>query len=319
MRHHPARILFLFLDGVGLGPDDPRINPMTRADLPEIRALLGGRLPLLGAERPDASSGPALLAAADVCLGIPGRPQSGTGQAALLTGINTPQRLGRHFGPWVPTALREVLAAENILSRAAAAGRLVAFANAYPAGHTGVAGRRRPAAPPLAALAAGVLTRHADALREGRAVASSITNEAWRTHLDPGVPSVTPREAGLNLARIAAEAELTLFAHYDTDHAGHQQEFASAIEALERVDAFLGGVIASLPADTLLVLSSDHGNIEDVTTGHTLNPVPVLALGPGSAEVVARTRAITDLAPVLLELLGIDPGACGETRASPSP
>src|SRR5690606_31268050 len=135
----------------------------------------------------------------------------------------------------------------------------------------------------------------------------SITNEAWRAHLDPDVPMVTPREAGLNLARIAGEADLTLFAHYDTDLAGHRQDLGAGVEALERVDAFLGGVVEGLPTGTLLVVSSDHGNLEDVTTGHTLNPVPVLAFGPGAGEVVARSRAITDVAPALLALLDAAP------------
>ncbi len=304
MDERPARILLLFLDGVGMGDDDARTNPLVRANLPCLRTLLGGGLPVRGAHA--APAAPARLAAADASLGVPGKPQSGTGQTALLTGFNAAERMGRHFGPWVPTPLRVALARENLLSRAVAAGRRAAFANAYPAGHTGPAGRRRPAAPPLAALAAGVLSRHADALREGRAVASSITNEAWRIHLDPGVPSVTPRQAGANLARIAAAAEITLFAHYDTDHAGHRREMPPAVLALERVDAFLAGVVADLPADALLVVASDHGNVEDVTAGHTLNPVPVLALGPGAGEVARRTRAITDVAPALLDLLGIE-------------
>lgn len=302
MSERPARILLLFLDGWGMGADDARTNPMVRANLPVLRALLGGGLPLRGAEAP---GGGARLTAADACLGVPGLPQSGTGQTALLTGVNAAREMGRHFGPWVPTALREMLARENLLSRAVAAGRRAAFANAYPAGHTGVAGRRRPAAPPLAALGAGVLSRHADALREGRAVASSITNDAWRAHLDPGIPPVSARDAGRNLARIAAEAELTLFAHYDTDHAGHRKEMGPAVEALERVDAFLGGLVDALPSGVLLVVSSDHGNIEDVTAGHTLNPVPVLALGPGADEVTGRVTALTDVAPTLLRLLGI--------------
>jgi 2,3-bisphosphoglycerate-independent phosphoglycerate mutase len=75
------------------------------------------------------------------------------------------------------------------------------------------------------------------------------------------------------------------------------------VRALECVDAFLGGVVDALPGGTLLVIASDHGNIEDATTGHTRNPVPVLALGPGAAEVADRTRAITDVAPALLDLL----------------
>ena len=303
----PERVLLVFLDGVGLGADDPETNPFARADAPCLRALLGG-LPLVRASAgvPTAGS-PARLAAAEATLGVAGRPQSGTGQTTLFTGTNAAALLGRHFGPWVHTGLRPLLAERNLLRRAADAGRSVAFANAYPAGFLeGARGRRpRPAAPPLVAQSAGVLDRDATALREGRAVASSITNGGWRRHFDPGIPDLTPEEAGRNLARIALEAELTLFAHYDTDLVGHREEMEAAVAAVKCVDAFLGGVADARPPSTLLVVSSDHGNVEDVTTGHTLNPVPVLARGPGADALVERVRDLTHVTPAILDLLGV--------------
>jgi bisphosphoglycerate-independent phosphoglycerate mutase (AlkP superfamily) len=78
-----------------------------------------------------------------------------------------------------------------------------------------------------------------------------------------------------------------------------------SVDALERVDAFLGGLTGALAPDTLLVISSDHGNVEDVREGHTLNPVPVLAIGPGREVVARRIRTIADVAPAILGLLGI--------------
>lgn len=255
----------------------------------------------------EGTAGAACLAAADAGLGLPGRPQSGTGQTALLTGWNAPAAFGRHFGPWVPTALRPPLAERNLLRRAADAGLRVAFANAYPPGYLDPApGRRvRPAAPPLAAHSAGVLDRGPAELRTGRAVASSITNTAWRTRLGDEVPDLSEGDAGANLAAIAGEARLTLFAHYDTDLAGHRGDLDLGVAAVERVDRFLAGLLDALPAGTLLVVSSDHGNLEDVTAGHTLNPVPVLAVGPGAERATRDIRAVTDLAPALLGLLGV--------------
>ena len=124
--------------------------------------------------------------------------------------------------------------------------------------------------------------------------------------MDPLAPSVTAQEGGRTLARIAAAAHLTLFAHYDTDYVGHRGDLAAAVEALERVDAFLGAVVEEMRPGTLLVVASDHGNVEDATAGHTLNPTPVIALGPGSDAVAARVRALTDVAPALLHLLGVE-------------
>jgi 2,3-bisphosphoglycerate-independent phosphoglycerate mutase len=303
----PGRVLLLFVDGIGLGDDDPVVNPFAAARLPTMSRLLQGRRLLRDSVAVDGRlvTPCATLVAADATLGVPGRPQSGTGQTALLTGVNAPARFGRHFGSWVPTGLREMLERDNLLARAARAGRTVAFANAGPPAERL---RRRPAAPPLAARGAGLAVRGADALRTGAAVASSITNHMWNRHVpEAGVPQVSAREAGVNLARIAAESQLTLFAHYDTDLVGHARSLADGVRVLERLDAFVGGLLTWLPDDTLVVMASDHGNLEDVATGHTLNPVPVLAWGPGHRQAIDGVRAITDVAPRILHLLSIDP------------
>lgn len=240
--------------------------------------------------------------AADARFGVEGLPQSGTGQTALLTGAPAPKVLGRHFGPWVPTALRRLLARENLLSRAAEAGWATAFANATPLSQAeGDSGRwRRPAAMPLAAHGAGLPRRDLAELRARRAVASSITNEKWRRYADPALPDISPAAAAAVLAEIAAGHALTLFAHYDTDFAGHTGSFPAAVEVLERVDAFLGGLLAELGPRTLLVIASDHGNVEDVSAGHTLNPVPVIATGPGARGLLDAVADIADVAPAIL-------------------
>jgi hypothetical protein len=309
------KVLLLFLDGVGLGEDAATQNPFSAATLPTLDGLLDGRRVVRAAS--SISAARASLVGLDATLGVAGLPQSGTGQTALLTGEDAVRMFGRHFGPWVPTALRPLLMGSSVLARAAAAGRTVAFANAYPeelvaAGRAALEanGRLPPylrAGPPLAALGAGVLDRHTDALERGDAVASEITNDGWREHLHrTNVPPRTAAEAGALLARIAAHHDLTLFAHYSTDTAGHAADLAVAIRALERVDAFLGGLLDALPADVLLVVASDHGNIEDATTGHTRNPALGLVVGEGHREIAARLRALTDVAPAILGHLGVE-------------
>ncbi len=94
-----ARILFLFLDGVGLGAADPATNPFARAQMPHLYSLLGGRQLVIDSVSTAPASSRATLLALDACLGVPGLPQSATGQAALLTGINVPAELGHHYGP----------------------------------------------------------------------------------------------------------------------------------------------------------------------------------------------------------------------------
>jgi hypothetical protein len=255
-------------------------------------------------ESPRVSSGSGRAFPLSATLDVEGTPQSGTGQTALFTGESAAEIFGRHFGPWTPTRLRPLLESRSVLRLARDAGRSVVFANAYPEGWPGMRGPRRPAAPPLAALAAGVLDRHLEALRLGEAVASEIVNDGWRRHFDSSLPTVTAAQAGANLARISREAHLTLFAHYATDTSGHEMEMGAAVAALARVDEFLAGLLEELPSDTLLLIASDHGNIEDVQHGHTRNPALGMAVGPG-ADAAARLSDLREVAAFVLEQIGI--------------
>jgi hypothetical protein len=235
-----------------------------------------------------------------------GLPQSGTGQTALLTGRNAAVLYGRHFGPWVPVPLRPLMMKENVLSKARAKGISCAFANAYPSQYHHLAWSKRPAGPPLAAKGAGLLTRHEDHLAKGTAISSEILNSAWRSRLGfHHIPEITPEEAGRNLARISNGVDLTLFAHYATDTAGHERKMSSAVAALERVDLFLKGLLPRLEPDTLLVVASDHGNIEDVTRGHTQNPVLGILVGPGAGKLAENVSSITEVCGSILTVLGL--------------
>ncbi|MEJ2678064.1 MAG: alkaline phosphatase family protein [Gemmatimonadota bacterium] len=321
-----SRVLFVFVDGVGLGDDDATINPFVTARLPVLETLLEGARPLRSAAAAasnDYGSGsfhqaPARLLALDASLGMPGTPQSGTGQSSLLTGENTARRFGRHFGPWVPTALRPLVREHSVLHRAADAGLRVAFANAYPRALLERAQAEKNgrhlgplrAGPPLAALGADLLTRHAADLLRGRAVASEIVNDGWRERLGhTELPIVSPAEAGKNLAAIAARHDLTLFAHYTTDYVGHRGSFQEAEAVLERFDSFLGGVLEDLPDDVLLLAASDHGNIEDVRVEHTHNPAFGLVCGDDqhpAEKVGPDLHSLLDVAGVIMRVLGTE-------------
>ena len=301
-RSHPGKVLFIFLDGVGIGAADPGVNPFFRAHLPTLRTLLGGALP--HTKSPEVRSASAVAFPLDACLGMEGLPQSGTGHTAILTGRNGPGLYGRHFGPWVPVRLRPLVREENFLVRAQALGARCVFANAYPREFHGSRWDRRPAGPPLAAGAAGLMDRQGEALARGEALSSEIVNTSWRNHLGyKELPDITPFQAGSNLARITTGADLTFFAHYHTDHAGHRGRMDGGVEALERVDAFLAGVLRGMDSHTLLILASDHGNLEDVRGGHTRNPALGLMAGPGALAHRQGLRNITQISALILEIL----------------
>lgn len=274
----------MFLDGIGLASATAD-NPLADAPMPHIRSLLGGPLTC---EQVQAHPG-VLLAALDVTFGVAGLPQSGTGHVALLAGVPAPQLHGHHQTSFPPVALRPLLAEQSIFQRARRRGQPSAFANAFGPGYAAaVAARRvRRSASVIAAEAAEVRLRTLDDLRNGQALAWDITGESYR-QCGEDAPHRTPIEAGQQLAQLLWAYELVFFECFLPDLAGHGRWTLSDGDAahtvLDRIDGLLGGVLATRrPGDTL-VLSSDHGNLESrAEPTHTLNPVPLLVVGPGAA------------------------------------
>ena len=295
-------ILFLFLDGVGLAPVGAD-NPLSQTPMPALAELLGGPLVLKNGS-PPAQPGPGVVfRALDACLGVPGLPQSATGQTALFTGLNAPALVGAHVTAHPTAPLREMLAAHSVLKQAAEVGASVLFANAHSQQFWDMveSRKRRLGASTLTALAANAPIPTLDDLTAGRAVLWDITHEIAAQHLGYDLPLVTPQEAGARLARLSAEFDLVLYESFLPDLAGHRRLDPAWV--LSRLDAFLGSVLAHRPPRTTLVLSSDHGNIEDASTKqHTANPVPLLAVGP-SAGYFRQAQAITDVTPAILAAL----------------
>jgi hypothetical protein len=256
---------------------------------------------------------------ADARLGVPGRPQSATGQTTILTGENAPRALGRHVLGFPNAALREILLRASLFRTLAASGRRAVFANAYPVAYLHALGlpadgvpepqlalgrrRARAAATTVAwAAAGGAFLTWADA-KAGRALTHDVTGRRARGH-GAEVPLRTPEEAAEILHRLSRGHDLALFEFFETDEAGHARDMAAAADALARLDAFLRALLARLGPEDALVVASDHGNLEDLSTrNHTLAPVPVLGFGR-AAEPIGGVRDLTHLAPLLLGLAG---------------
>lgn len=301
-----TKVAIVFLDGVGLGEDDPLVNPLTAARLPALMEVLGGRRLVAGGGRIDAPR--ATMVPTDAGLGVKGRPQSASGQAALLTGRNAPKILGEHYGPRPNAALRSMLEGPTLFTRLLAEQRAVAFVNAYPQGYFDAVarGKRLHGAIPHAAQAAGLRLRTAEDLAAGRALSVDLTNAAWRSAMGyPDMPLWTPWEAGQVLARLSAVHDLVFFDNWATDVAGHGGNLAESVRVLEEMDAFLGGLLAAVDLDdTLVAIISDHGNIEDLRAkGHTENLVPTLLIGAGHQRAADAISDLTHVMPMVLDVV----------------
>ena len=306
------RVILLFLDGVGVGADDPASNPLAMGVYPTLDRLLAGRRPVVETGRLSAAE--AELVPLDAALGVSGRPQSATGQAALVTGINAAERLGEHFGPWLDDRVRAVLDEGGIFRRLRDLGSSPYFCNAYPRAYFDAVerGRRRLSALPYAAVAGGQpLLTYAD-LCAGRALSADFTGEGWRDELGyPDVPVYTPQEAGQVLWQLSQPYDFIFFEGWQTDVLGHAQNHAGAVQWLQRFDAVLAGLLAAADLNqTLVVVTSDHGNVEECRHGkHTTNPVVTLVLGADRQRIAGRLHGLTDLVPAVMEFLGFpEPG-----------
>jgi len=106
--------------------------------------------------------------------------------------------------------------------------------------------------------------------------------------------------------------DLIVLNYANPDMVGHTGVLSAAIKAVETVDTGLGRIAEAIRRrNGALLVTADHGNCElmkDPETGgphtaHTTNPVPVLLMG-SNAPTLAEGR-LADLAPTLLELLGL--------------
>ncbi|HLF87641.1 MAG TPA: hypothetical protein VI451_01735 [Anaerolineales bacterium] len=297
------KFLFLFLDGVGLGEDNRAFNPLVAAPMPNLQVLLDGQKLL--ASTPPLSNGRATLLALDPNLGIDGLPQSASGQATLLTGKNVPALIGEHYGPKPNPPIAEILRGDTLFSILGRERFRTALLGAYPPGYYEVieSGKRMYSAIPQAAVNAGVRLMTKDDLYAGRALSAEFTGAGWREHLGfVDAPVLHPHEAGRRLAALAQSYDFSFFEFWLSDYAGHKQEMAQAIGILKDFDGVLGGLLEAWQDEQGLVLiTSDHGNLEDLSTRrHTANPVPGLVIG--APELRAR------FAEGLKDLTGVAPG-----------
>ena len=306
------RVLLFFVDGIGLAAAGPA-NPFTTVPTPTLAALLGGPLTAerLGAGGTEGFGDGVVLAALDACLGVPGLPQSATGQTTLFTGVNAPAALGRHVTAFPGPRLRAILEEHGFLARAARRGVPTVFANPFTPGYfrrAEAGGKRRYSASTWTALYAGLELLGLDDLAAGRAVAWDMARDLFADFLEAAgegerLDIVPAAEAGRHLAAVAGAHGLTLYETFYTDMAGHRRRGLEPEEAVRRVDALLGGLLAARPEELTVVLTSDHGNLEASDhTRHTENPVPLLAVGPAAGRFAGLAR-LDQVAGAILDLL----------------
>ncbi len=304
------KVLFLFLDGIGLGENDADTNPFVRANMPYLESLLDGQK-MIHAAAPFEGERASLLGV-DAGLGVKGLPQSATGQAVLLTGINIPAELGYHYGPKPNPEVAQYLDGKTIFAKTIKAGKKAALLNAYPARYfEGIdSGKRLYSSIPLALTNAGLPLFTQDDLFAGNALSADFTGKGWREFMKlDDSPLYESEEAGEKLASLAKQYDFSFFEYWASDYAGHKQDMDSAVSQLESFDGVLKGLLENWrDEDGIVLLTSDHGNMEDLSTRkHTAAHVPLLLFGDKESrrEFQKDIHDLAGIAPAISSFLGI--------------
>ncbi|TVQ67369.1 MAG: hypothetical protein EA360_02380 [Balneolaceae bacterium] len=292
-------VLFVFLDGVGIGMKggmNPLSNPALRSFswFTKCDGLHSGCNEQLSENH--------LFKRVDANLNVEGYPQSGTGQTTLFTGINASERIGKHFGPYPHSALKPLLTEESLFRKMIKRGKSPFFLNAYPdIFFKKSESRNRWSCTTLMTRGAGIPLNSVKDVKNGKAVTAEIIQNAWREQLHPEVPEIEPEEASERALNALLNYDLVLYEYYLTDKAGHSKELAIAERILRPLDRFLFKIISDLKESDTLIITSDHGNIEnmDVKT-HTRNPVPLFV--KGQCSFFKNVNSIAEITPSILNL-----------------
>ncbi len=109
----------------------------------------------------------------------------------------------------------------------------------------------------------------------------------------------------------------------NADMVGHTGVIPAAVRAIETVDGCLGQVVSAVrESGGVCVITADHGNADHMlepdgspNTAHSLNPVPLIVTAQGEVSLRAEGGILADVAPTVLELLGIDQPAAMTGRS----
>jgi len=290
-----SSVLLIFIDGLGIGERNAG-NPLAKIELveplahfknEETQVIFDGR-----------------MIPTNPRLEIEGRPQSASGQTTILTGVNAPKTLGFHKQGFPNQILREVIAENSIFLQLKQ--RKIepnVFVNAYTPQFFQETPRWKSATT-CAVEAADLQFRRLPDLLGEKALFHDFTNQNL---IDRGfnVPIFSPVKAGRILADFTNNYRFTLYEHFITDKIGHDRDFAKAEKHLPVLAAFVRAVLQNINLEnTTVILTSDHGNIEDLSIrNHTLNDVPTIVWGRKSEEISTQIKDLTDITSAILQLL----------------
>lgn len=285
------KILLVFIDGFGIGDKNNPKNPFLKAQTPLLDKITNHTL--------------GTYIKTDVNMKVTGLPQSATGQTALLTGKNAAKAMGRHKSGFPGPTLIELISKYNIYKKLTSHNLSSTFANAYTKSYVEKVykNKQRASVTTQCILHSKNKFRFLEDIKNNKAIYQDFTNKILN---DKGhnIPIFSPEKAANILANISLNHDFTLYEFFQTDKAGHSQDMNFAIETIENLDKFLIQLVQNLKNKVTIIITSDHGNIEDLSIKtHTKNYVPTIIVGKQKLDLKNSINKITDITPAIISEL----------------
>jgi hypothetical protein len=328
-----TRILFIFLDGVGIGEASGE-NPFYAAGADFLPFYSGGHT------LPDGTP----VKAIDAVLGIDGLPQSASGQTTLYTGENIPAMLKEHKGSYPNKLMRQIIKEKNVISRLRSKGLNAGFINVYPFyselftdEHVNILEdgsfhfskqfphlfKRRISTTTCMMIANGLTPFSETDIIQENAIYQEYSNGSLVRQIEKAkkmkalgalekvvdkvtLPHFSPEKAAEILCKAFQHYDFLLYEYFQTDIYGHRHSFEDNVELIRKLNRLTGRLISLLDKknDTLLI-TSDHGNLEDGgTRAHTRNPVPLVVWGHRAEELRGQIDSLVDVTPAIEKFYG---------------
>lgn len=96
----------------------------------------------------------------------------------------------------------------------------------------------------------------------------------------------------------------TLFEYFLSDHLGHLRHAEDLQENLDTLDEFLYELLREVPPELNILVASDHGNLEDLSSKmHSLNPALMIAAGENCSLLSSKIKYLYDVKEAVMSLL----------------
>ena len=194
----------IFIDGVGIGKKDFEFNPFFKFGFKTFEKIFG-EIPHLGNRFLEKDG--IFLFPSDAQMGVEGLPQSGTGQVSIFCGVDAPQFVGKHFGPFPYSTTIPIIAEKNILKYYKDQNKKAFFANAYPQVFFDYinSGKTRLSTTSLSCKLTGIKLNSVIEVEKGEALTAEITNERWNKKLNYKLEEIKPEISARRLLKIRVQ------------------------------------------------------------------------------------------------------------------